>query len=134
MKILITEDGPVAAKLMRLMLEPYGECDTAISGREALIAFRLAAKEGRRYDLICLDIMMPGLDGLHVLKEIRKMESADGIPVPDGVKIIMTTAVNDPGKMKEALDSQCTAYLVKPIGKQKLLEQFRALGLLEESS
>jgi two-component system chemotaxis response regulator CheY len=134
MKILITEDGPVAAKLMRLMLEPYGECDTAISGREALIAFRLAAKEGRRYDLICLDIMMPGLDGLQVLKEIRKMESADGIAVPDGVKIIMTTALSDPGKMKEALDSQCTAYLAKPIGKQKLLEQLRALGLLEESS
>src|SRR5271157_1252587 len=132
MKILIAEDGPVAAKLMRLMLEPHGECDTAISGREALIAFRLAAKEGRRYDLICLDIMMPGLDGLQVLKEIRKMESADGIAVPDGVKIIMTTALSDPGKMKEALDSQCTAYLAKPIGKQKLLEQLRALGLLEE--
>jgi two-component system, chemotaxis family, chemotaxis protein CheY len=132
MKILITEDGPVAAKLMRLMLEPYGDCDTAISGREALIAFRLAAKEGARYDLICLDIMMPGLDGFHVLKEIRRMEKAEGIEAPDGVKVIMTTALHDQGSMTEAFNSQCAAYLVKPIGKQQLLEQLKILGLLEE--
>lgn len=54
---------------------------------------------------------MPGLNGLHALKEIRKMERADGIAEPDGVKIIITTALHDPSKMKDALDSHCTAYL-----------------------
>jgi two-component system, chemotaxis family, chemotaxis protein CheY len=129
MKTLIVEDDFVSRKMMQLMLAPYGECDIAVNGEEALEAFRMAAGEGKRYDLICLDIMMPGMDGHTVLKEIRSMEEADGIGGSGGVRIIMTTALSDSANILSAFNAQCEAYLVKPIAKQKLMAQISKLGL-----
>jgi two-component system chemotaxis response regulator CheY len=132
MKTLIVEDDFASRRMMQLMLASYGECDIAVNGEEALQAFRLAAQEGRRYDLICLDIMMPRLDGHSVLKEIRRMEEADGVRGRSGAKIIMTTALSHAKDIIEAFNEQCEAYLVKPIERQKLLSQIQALGLLED--
>lgn len=115
---------------MQKFLSPYGVCDLAVDGEEAVEAFTLAMKEEEPYDLICLDIMMPKKDGQTVLKEIREIEERHNITGLDGVKIIMTTALNDSKNILEAFKSQCEAYIPKPISKQKLLEEMRALGLL----
>ena len=48
----------------------------AVDGKEAIDAFRMAIEEARPYSLICLDIMMPEMDGHEVLKEIRRIEEA----------------------------------------------------------
>lgn len=55
---------------MLKILSKYGECDT-VDGLEAVDAFMLAQKENKPYDLVCLDIMMPKLDG--VLKSDKKL-------------------------------------------------------------
>ena len=73
---------------------------------------------------------MPKKDGQSVLKDSRKMEEEQGIPGMDGVKIIMTTALNDPKNILEAFKSQCEAYLPKPVSKQKLLAEIESLGLI----
>ena len=130
MKTLIVEDDFISRKMMQILLSPYGECDIAVDGEEAIEAFELAAREGKRYDLICLDIMMPGIDGHTVLKTIREMEEADQVFGGEQVKIIMTTALKDSRNVLEAFKAQCEAYLVKPIRKQELIQQIRALGLL----
>ncbi len=130
MRILIVEDEFGSRKLMQKFLSPYGVCDLAVDGEEAVEAFTLAMKEEEPYDLICLDIMMPKKDGQTVLKEIREIEERHNITGLDGVKIIMTTALNDSKNILEAFKSQCEAYIPKPISKQKLLEEMRALGLL----
>jgi two-component system, chemotaxis family, chemotaxis protein CheY len=129
-RILIVEDEFGSRKLMQKFLSPYGVCDLAVDGEEAVEAFTLAMKEEEPYDLICLDIMMPKKDGQTVLKEIREIEERHNINGLDGVKIIMTTALNDPKNILEAFKSQCEAYIPKPISKQKLLEEMRALDLL----
>ncbi len=130
LRILIVEDEFGSRKLMQKFLSPYGVCDLAVDGEEAVEAFTLAMKEEEPYDLICLDIMMPKKDGQTVLKEIREIEERHNINGLDGVKIIMTTALNDPKNILEAFKSQCEAYIPKPISKQKLLEEMRALDLL----
>lgn len=130
MKTLIVEDDFVSRKMMHLLLSPYGECDIAVDGKEAIEAFELAAREGKRYDLICLDIMMPGMDGHTVLKTIRGMEEVDQVFGSEQVKIIMTTALKDSKNVLQAFNAQCEAYLVKPIRKQELLQQIRSLGLM----
>ncbi|MFP4563130.1 MAG: response regulator [Spirochaetia bacterium] len=130
MRILIVEDEFGSRKLLQKFLSPYGECDLAVDGQEAVDAFKLALKEEDPYELVCLDIMLPKKDGQTVLKEIRQIEAKQGKEGLDGVKIIMTTALNDPKNIMEAFKSQCEAYIPKPISKQKLLEEMRNLGLV----
>ena len=74
--------------------------------------------------------MLPKLDGQSVLKKIREIESDKGIFGLKGVKILMTTALNDARNIIEAFRSQCEAYIPKPIDKNRLAKEMRGLGLI----
>ncbi|BDV42394.1 response regulator [Geotalea uraniireducens] len=131
MKTLIVEDDFISRKIMMELLTPLGECDVAIDGEEAVQAFRLAHEEKRPYDLICMDIMMPNMDGTEALKLIRAAESAMGVAAAHEVKVVMTTALDDPKSVVEAFyHGGATSYLVKPISRQKLMKEIRSHGLL----
>ncbi len=129
MKILIVEDDFVCRKVLQKMLAAYGEVEIAVDGKEALEAFCLMQANGETYDLICLDVMMPGMDGHEVLAQIRKTEEVAGIGGLDRVKVIMTTALGDSQNIMKAFGSQCDAYLTKPIFREKLEEQLESIGL-----
>lgn len=128
MKVLIVEDDYVSRRLMHIILSPYGACDTAENGREALEAFKEAKNKRDPYDLICLDIMMPEMDGHQVLKEIRCIEQEE--QKGDHVKIIMTTALNDPQNIMMSFRQHCEDYLIKPVAKAKLLDKIHHMGLI----
>ena len=128
MKILIVEDDFISRRILQKYLSPFGVCEMAVNGREALSAFSLAWEEGEPYRLIFLDIMLPEMDGKEVLKKIRSMEMERGVPEQERAKIVMTTALNDPTNVLEAIKSQCNDYLVKPIDKNKLLEKLKRIG------
>lgn len=130
MRILIVEDEFGSRKLLHKFLSPYGACDMAVDGEEAVDAFEAAIRENSPYDLICLDIMLPKRDGQEVLKEIRQIEQEHDIIGMKGVKVIMTTALNDPKNILEAFKSQCEAYIPKPISRQKLIEELHNLKLI----
>ena len=66
MRILIAEDDLVSRKFLFKFLSRYGECDLVVDGLEALDAFLISIKDDRHYDLICLDIMMPKVDGIKI--------------------------------------------------------------------
>ncbi|MBF0406306.1 MAG: response regulator [Candidatus Riflebacteria bacterium] len=134
MRILVVEDDFVSRCVFSEYLRPYGVCDVAANGLEGLKAFQLAFDSGKPYELICLDIMMPEMDGQTVLKEIRKYEEEKGIKGLEGVKIIMTTALDDFQSIMTAFKGQCEGYLVKPIEKGKLVQQLRNLGLIDEGN
>jgi two-component system, chemotaxis family, chemotaxis protein CheY len=129
-KILIVEDDFVSRKLLHRLLLPYGECDLAANGQEGLQAFQLALEEWKPYHLICLDIMMPDLDGVDVLKEIRKLEAKNNIAKAGRSKVVMTTGQADKEHVVNAMKAECDGYLVKPILRQKLIEKLEALELL----
>jgi two-component system chemotaxis response regulator CheY len=131
MRVLIAEDDFTSRLLMQKLLAPYGECHVAINGREALEAFKSARSKRRPYDLICLDIMMPEMDGQTVLREIRTIEDGAGIRQGRGVKILMTTALKDGKNVMQAFRELCDGYVVKPIEKAKLLKCLREFGLIE---
>jgi len=130
MKTLIVEDDQTSRFLLEQILSPYGPCAFAVNGKEAVDAYLKAMQAGSQYDLICLDIMMPEMDGQAVVKTIREMEETQGIQSPNGVKIIMTTALEDPKNVVQAFKSLCDFYLIKPINKGKLLSCIRSLGLI----
>lgn len=129
MRILIVEDDPVSRMVMEKNLTRFGSCDLAENGVLALKAFLKALDAGKPYDLVMLDIMMPQLDGQSVLKEIRRIEADRAIHGLTGVKVIMTTALDDRDNIMDAFRSQCEAYLTKPIHREKLFAQMEALGL-----
>ncbi len=132
MKALIVEDDPTSRRLLQSILSTYGVCHVAVDGNEALEAFEAAWEEGAPYSLICMDIMMPTMDGHETLVRIRDVEKRRSVPPDMEVKAIMTTALGDPKNVVKALYREgAAAYLVKPIGKKKLLEEVRRLGLIE---
>ncbi|MBF0119625.1 MAG: response regulator [Desulfobacterales bacterium] len=130
MKTLIADDDFMNRTLLKEILESYGRCDVAVNGKEALEAFKMAWDEGKPYDLICMDIMMPKMDGQKAVKEIRKFEEEKGTARYGGTKIIMTTALGDPQNIVNAFRSSIDAYLIKPFDIEKFIGELRALKLI----
>ncbi len=132
MRILIVEDEFVSRRVLKEFLSPYGDCDMVVDGEEAIEAFRLAWEEGDPYELICLDIMMPNIDGQEALMKIREIEKELGVKGPDEVKVIMVTALDDPKTVVEAFyKGGATSYIVKPVEREKLLKEIKSLGLIK---
>ncbi|HIJ89991.1 MAG: response regulator [Desulfobulbaceae bacterium] len=131
MKILIAEDDFVSRTLLQEMLSPLGICHVAMDGLEAMAAYKQALEMKEPYDLICLDIMMPNLNGQEVLRQIRDIEKERCIGGSDMSKIFMVSALDDAKNIMAALvKGSCDAYLVKPVDGEKLLAEIKRVGLL----
>jgi two-component system chemotaxis response regulator CheY len=131
MKTLIAEDDFTSRLLLQELLKNYGPCHVAVNGKEAVEAVRIALEADEPYDLICLDIMMPEMDGQAALRSIRTQEEALGITSSrGGAKIVMVTALEDIKNAMAAYSGLCDAYLTKPIQKDSLLAELRILQLI----
>lgn len=130
MKILVVEDDMISRRFLSKFLSQYGECDVVVDGMEALDAYLIAEKENEPYNLICLDIMMPKIDGVKVLKAIRDFEAQRGIAKEKRVKIIVTTALSDTEFVNQAFELGCEAYAAKPLDTEKLVEVLKELGVI----
>lgn len=131
MKILIVEDDLTSRMLLLELLRKYGQSHVAINGKEASEAVRISLEQDEPYDLICLDIMMPEVDGHEALKRIRKMEEDKGISSSKGAKIVMTTALADLKNVSESYKNLCDGYLTKPIEGKKLIAELKKLNLID---
>ena len=129
MRILIAEDDAVSRKALESVLAQHGECYVAEDGESALTAFADAWGHNAPFDLICLDIMMPRLSGLEVLKAIRSHEEEAGLGGLAGVKVIMTTAMEGKNEVLGAFRLGCEGYILKPIDVQELLSKIAEFGL-----
>jgi len=131
MKTLIVEDDFTSRLVLQTFLSRYGECHIAVNGREAVEAFRSALQSGHRYDLVCMDIMMPEMDGRETVKQVRALEQERGILSTSGAKIIMTTVVDDIKDVARCFEELCDAYLLKPINLAELLKQVESYHLVQ---
>lgn len=129
MRILIAEDDLASRKYLDKILSPYGDCDLTVNGIEAVEAFLMAWDMETPYELICLDIMMPKVDGLQALQAIRDLEKQKGVAEADKAKVIMITALHDAEYVQHSFDKGCEAYAAKPVNTEKLIEAMRQLGL-----
>jgi two-component system, chemotaxis family, chemotaxis protein CheY len=134
MRFLIVEDDFTARQLMQIYLADFGQTFVAVNGREAVMAFEAALNENQPYDMICLDIMMPEMDGQQALKAIREIEKRHGIGGLDAVKVIMTTAKGESSDVFTAFRNGCEVYIVKPVRKNALLKEMQKLGVLSTAA
>ncbi|MBN8654015.1 MAG: response regulator transcription factor [Cytophagales bacterium] len=115
MKILLVEDEPRLNSFICKGLEQQGYAVDAVStGGEAL---NLAATE--RYDLVILDVMLPGISGFEVLENLKRFE----IKVP----VIMVSALNSSERVIEGLDKGAVDYIKKPFDFGEFLARVRAV-------
>lgn len=131
MKTLVVDDDFTNRLILQASLRAYGDVGLAENGEEAVAAVRKALNENEHYDLICLDIMMPVMNGHEALSAIRSMEEEHGIMAGDGATVVMTTAMDDPVNFRSALKGQCDYYLTKPVDRTKLMEFLRNANLIE---
>ncbi len=131
MKCLIAEDHLLSRRILKEMLSSQFDCDIAVNGQEAIDSFQLAHESKRPYDVIFMDIMMPVVDGLEALLCIRTIERKMGIPHGMAVKVVMTTALDDPHTVVKSFNEcEADAYIVKPLSRHKLTNELRKLKLL----
>lgn len=131
MKSLVIEDDLASRIYLERYLGRYGECDAAPDGKEGVERFRSNFTQSNKpYDLVCLDIMMPGLNGHDVLRQIRRIEEQSGVNIGDGAKIVMTSALSDGETIRKSFSGGCEAYLVKPVTEDDLKRELVNLGLI----
>ena len=130
MRVLIVEDDYTSRRFMGKLLADYGTVDVVVDGLEALDAYLLAMQDKQPYDLICLDIMMPRVDGVRVLKHIKELEAQKGLLPEKRAKVIMTTALAETNIVQNAFNIGCDAYSPKPIVTEKLKEILLQLNLI----
>jgi DNA-binding response OmpR family regulator len=116
-RVLIVEDEPNIRELvsLHLGLEGYA-CDSVGDGREAL-----TRAEAERFDLMVLDVMIPGLDGLTLCRAVRQGRVNRDVP------ILMLTARREESDKVAGLESGADDYLTKPFGVRELVARTRAL-------
>lgn len=130
MRFLIVEDDLNSRLLLEVYLSPYGAISTASNGKEAIDAYVEALDKGHPFHLICMDIMMPEMNGHEALAEIRRIERERDMDMSSRAKVIMTTALKDNMNAQKAYyEEGCQAYLVKPIKKKAVTDWLERLGL-----
>ncbi|MEO5334012.1 MAG: response regulator [Magnetococcus sp. YQC-5] len=131
MKILIADDDTNSRMVLTTILSPYGECHEATNGTEAVAAFKRSLDENAPFQLVCMDIMMPEMDGQEAILAIRAEEKAHHVSANDETVVIMTSALDTLDSIIRSFDQGgCNAYLGKPIRKTALLEKLRNYSLI----
>lgn len=130
MRVLVAEDDIASGKFLSKLLSRYGEVELATDGVQAVDAFVKSVSAGKEFDLVCLDIMMPRLDGYRALQAIRDAERKLGIPRISRCKVIMISALDEDFDASYA-SSDYDDYICKPIDVVKFDTMIRKLGLLD---
>ena len=130
MNILIAEDDASSRVYLYATLRLHGEIHIANDGDEAVDCFATALERHNPYDLVCLDIVMPAMDGHEALRRMRDMEQQCGTDSSHGAKIIMTTSVGSIHDVAAAYRALCDGYLAKPFDRRAIIQELKRLELL----
>ena len=115
LNILVAEDDLASLKFMEKYLSAYGTVDAAHDGIEAVDFFFEKMQSGKPYDLVCLDIMMPRVDGYKALDAIRDIEAELEIDQEKRCKIVMASALSELDQQEPYKENMHDGYVMKPI-------------------
>jgi len=126
-KTLVVDDEAVSRKMLERIMRSFGDCMAVNSGAEAIVAFEAAWHNWAPFDLVTLDVSMPDMLGIDVLKRIRHLEDTKQVPPEKRVKIIMVTAHSDKDTVIAAIQAGCNDYLTKPFHQASIAKKLLKL-------
>jgi two-component system, chemotaxis family, chemotaxis protein CheY len=132
MRILIVDDDYINRTKLKVILTAYGDCDAVPNGEMAVEIFTEAHRENFPYELISIDIGLPGIQGTEVLARMRQWEDAQGIAVGDGAKIVMVTSSDEPTDVKDSFREGCESYVKKPATRESMASALNLMGVAPE--
>ena len=115
MRILIAEDDVANAKFLSKYLSKFGEVVITPDGIAAVDEFVNHLEKGENFELVCLDIMMPKIDGYKVLASIRNAERKHGVSRMLRSKVIMTSALDETSFDSNQASDDYDDYICKPL-------------------
>lgn len=133
MRILIVDDEMVSRTKLELIMEYFGNCKTVDHGDDALAAFHEAHRDDDPFNLIMLDINLPGMDGIQLLSAIRNAEKELNIEKSRKAKILMTTSYRDKDRIVASVQSGCDDYIGKPFDLNLICNKLGKLGVKERT-
>lgn len=128
LKILVADDVASNREILRLILSKFGSCDVFENGDLALAAVREAHAAGAPYDILCLDILMPGMNGDEVLGRIRQDEADRGIDASSGLRVLCLTTLDIKVEFKDIKSDPGTVLIEKPVTSRQIEEAMSRLG------
>ena len=131
MKTLIVDDERVSRTKLKLIMENFGQCEAVELGKDALAVFHHAHFINKPFNLIMLDIILPEMDGIMILSEIRRAEKYLNIPKSQQAIILMVTSYGDKDRIVACAQSGCDDYIVKPFNDDIIRQKLNKLGLID---
>lgn len=126
MRFLIVDDDESIHLYLQVILSPYGECATALDGETAVEMFSEALSGGNPFDVVLMDILMPGMDGHQAAEIMRAKEKAAGVSELDSFKLAMITCVVDDTSVNKAFfNTRASIYIVKPLERETVVKELK---------
>jgi two-component system chemotaxis response regulator CheY len=130
MRTLIVEDSLINQEFLKMIMSSWGECHVADCGERAIDAFA-GALESAPFDVVFMDVMLPGMDGIQTLERMRELERGRGIPPERGIRAIITTALDDEAGNGPDHGDHGASRLPKPVRQDAVERELRRLGLID---
>ncbi|MDD6332687.1 MAG: response regulator [Clostridium sp.] len=130
LKILVAEDDEANRKFLSKLLAKFGEVTVVADGFQAVKSYMQALDEKEPFRLVCLDVMMPKIDGYKALDAIRDLESRNALIDGEKAKIIMISALDEGGFDEELAGNQYDCYMSKPIDILEFEMNLKRMGMI----
>ena len=133
-KALIVEDVFLIERLIEHIIGPYAVCKSVQNGKDAVSLFTKEYFNGEPFNLVCLDIYLPEMDGIEVLQGIRSFEDEIRIKEDERTRILMVTSLANQNIIKKARKIGCDGYITKPFSKDQIIDELVRLKLIKEKT
>jgi CheY-like chemotaxis protein len=130
-RALIAEDDFATRWRMKRLIEPYICCDIAVNSSEVLLAFEISQDDGTPYDIMLIDVDLPGNTPAEIIADIRKREANRNIVRLDQIKFVAISRHDTSSRALSEILSQCEGHITRPINKGDFLGQLHSMGFLQ---
>nr|WP_321401797.1 response regulator [uncultured Desulfobacter sp.] len=125
-RILIVDDEEIGRTLMEGIFNKYGALVSVATGTEALKVYQKGIEKGKPFNLVLLDISLPDISGVDVLKKIKQIDS--GLKEHKSM-VIMVTSHSEKSIVIGCIKSGCKAYFIKPLKQDAVDSKMAELGI-----